>query len=47
MENEKKTERIAIRIASSTKKALEKKSKANFRTVSQEVEMLILKHLKK
>ena len=41
MKKDTKTERIAIRVTPTIKKALEKRAKENFRTISQEVEMLI------
>ena len=42
---EKKTEIVTVRFTPSVKKKLEKKAKEGFRTLSQEVEMRIIKSL--
>ena len=44
---EKKTEIIAVRITPDVRKKLEKRAKDGFRTLSQEVEMILQKALKK
>jgi hypothetical protein len=43
---EKKTEVLTVRLAPSVKKALEKRARDGFRTLSQEVEMIISKALR-
>jgi hypothetical protein len=42
---EKKTELVAIRFTPTVKKVLEKRAKEGFRTLSQEVEMIVIKSL--
>jgi hypothetical protein len=44
---EKKTEILTVRLTSSMKKALEKRARDGYRTLSQEVEMIISKALEK
>ena len=44
---DKKTEIIAVRITPEVKKKLEKRAKDGYRTLSQEVEMILQKGLKK
>ena len=46
MAEEKKSETITVRVTPFAKKALEKRAKQGYRTLSQEVEMLINKSLK-
>jgi hypothetical protein len=46
-EREKKTEIIAVRVTAEIKKQLEKRAKEGFRSVSQEVEMILTKALEK
>jgi hypothetical protein len=45
--SEKKTEILTIRVTPSVKKALEKRAKDGYRSLSQEVEMIILKAIRK
>ncbi|MFA5159583.1 MAG: hypothetical protein WC484_03645 [Candidatus Omnitrophota bacterium] len=40
---EKKTDMLTVRLTPSVKKALEKRAKDGYRSLSQEVEMIILK----
>ncbi len=43
--SEKKTEIVTVRFTPSVKKGLEKRAKEGFRTLSQEVEMIVIKAL--
>ena len=45
--DEKKSDILTVRLTPSVKKALEKRAKEGFRTLSQEVEMIITKALDK
>jgi hypothetical protein len=44
--SEKKSEIVTIRFTPSVKKELDKRAKEGFRTLSQEVEMIVIKTLK-
>lgn len=47
MPKEKKTEIVAVRLTPEVKRQLEKRAKEGFRSVSQEVEMILTKALEK
>ncbi len=44
---EKKTEVVTVRFTSTARKKLEQKAKEGYRTLSQEIEMRVLKTLEK
>ena len=46
-DKEKKSEVVTIRLRPSIKKQLEKRAKDGFRSISQEVEMLIVRAIEK